>query len=59
MSVGAVFVNRFDFFFSFHFAHGWAIEIKPVGIVNEPVEDGISEGWFSDDLMPGTLGKRA
>ena len=52
VSVDASFVNSFGFCRSLHFAHGWAIEIEPVGVVNEPIEDGVREGWFTDDLVP-------
>jgi hypothetical protein len=35
------------------FSHGRSIERDAVGIVDEPVEDGVSKRWFANDLMPG------
>jgi hypothetical protein len=42
----------FDFVtcFDFGFAHGLAVEIDTAGVVDETVEDCISEGWFTDDV---------
>ena len=34
------------------FADGLAIELKPVGIVDDAVEDGVRVGGLADQLMP-------
>jgi hypothetical protein len=33
------------------FAHGLPLEVDPVGVVYEPVEDGVGEGGVADDLV--------
>lgn len=34
-----------------------AIEGDPVGIVNQPVEDGVGEGGLANDIVPGLHGE--
>ena len=41
VSVDGVFVNSFGFRRSLHFAHGWAIETEPEGVVDEPIKNGV------------------
>ena len=36
-----------------------AVERQAVGVMNKPVQDGVSEGGFVDDVMPGLDGKLA
>ena len=43
----------------FGFPHALAVEFDAVGIVDEAVEDGISEGGFPDHVMPGVDGQLA
>jgi hypothetical protein len=38
--------------FGGRFAKAFALEGKPVGVVYEPIEDGIGNGWIADDLVP-------
>jgi len=38
--------------FGHGFAHGGSVELEPVGIVNDAVQNGVGEGRFSDDLVP-------
>ena len=33
------------------FSKGFPLQVDPVGVVNEPVQDGISEGGIADDLV--------
>ncbi len=32
--------------------HGSALEGYPVSVVEQPVEDGVAEGWIADDIVP-------
>src|SRR5436190_23436455 len=34
------------------FAEALALEREPVGIVHEPIEDGVGDGGIADDLVP-------
>ena len=40
-------------------AHGFALELDAVGVVDEAVEDGIGEGGLADHLVPGVDGQLA
>lgn len=35
------------------FAHGLPLKFETVGVVNDAIQDGICEGWFTDNIMPG------
>lgn len=54
-SVFVAFVKGFDFCFP----HGLSIEFEAIGVVNDAVEDGVGEGWFTDDFMPDIDGELA
>ena len=41
------------------FSHGLAVEIEAIGIVNNPVQDGVCEGRFADHVVPRVDGKLA
>ena len=45
--------------FGFGFAHGLPVESDTVGVVNEPVENGVCKGGFTDHIMPGVNGQLA
>ena len=34
------------------FTHGGAVERDTVGVMHQPVEDRIGEGWITDDVIP-------
>jgi hypothetical protein len=34
-------------------SHAVATKGDTVGVVDDPVEDSIGDGWFADDLLPG------
>lgn len=36
----------------FLFSHALAAEFDAIGIVYEPVEDGIGNGWIADHVVP-------
>ena len=36
----------------FIFSHGFTFEFDSVGWACNPVQDGVGEGWFSDNFMP-------
>ena len=38
------------------FPHRLPLKFEAVSAVNDAVEDGISEGWFADDVMPSLDG---
>lgn len=40
-------------------AHGFALQLDPMGVVNEAVEDGISQGGIGNPRMPGRHGQLA
>ena len=40
-------------------AHGLPLEFEAVGVVNDAVQDGICEGGFADDIVPGFDGQLA
>ena len=52
------FVDGLDFVFFFLYAHGVAVEIETLGVVNEPVQCG-GEGGSADDFVPGVHSKLA
>jgi hypothetical protein len=37
----------------FDLAHGGAVEIEPISVVNDAIENGVAERRLADDLMPG------
>ena len=39
--------------------HGSTLELDAVGVMHEPIEDGVAEGGIADDVMPVIDGKLA
>ena len=42
-----------DFGFVNRFSHGVSVELDAIGVVDEAVEDGVGEGGFIDNIVPG------
>ena len=40
-------------------SHRTSFQLKAVSVVNQPVQDGISDGWISDMVMPVFYGELA
>ena len=38
--------------FRLQFAQAWAVELQAVAVVHKTVEDGVSEGRFTDNVVP-------
>ena len=38
--------------FTLQLAHGRTVELQPVGVVDEAVEDGVGEGRIADHVVP-------
>jgi len=45
-------LSQFGLFFSLFFSHRFAFEDQFISVVNEAIENGISQGGIDDDLMP-------
>ena len=41
------------------FSHGASLELELVGVVDEAVEDGVSEGGVAEQFMPLSQGETA
>ena len=40
-------------------SHGWPVEVDPVRVVDDTVEDGVGECRFADDVVPFVDGQLA
>ena len=52
-------LRHFVIHFGDGFAHGRALEFEAVSVVDDAVEDGVREGGFADDVVPGFDGQLA
>jgi len=51
-SVGDTRTGPLPLFLSLLFSKGVAAQLDPVGVMNDAVQDGVREGWITDQVMP-------
>src|SRR5580700_1736535 len=44
-------------FVGLELAHGWPVQLEPIGIVDDAIEDGVRERRLADDIVPLVAGK--